>query len=195
MQESSSWSIFLSASWRHSNEGCLQLLCCVMHSTTYTGYLTMQDSCRKATRDSVLHQADQVLRQCVSTELKAMKGSTALQVYSLIIDCWLCRELLQWLVSHCTAMQANAVRRQILEELRRENEWTTLQSPTDVDFREILMEKFSLLMKWLVLFLVTENYVTAPGEVLCVLTLQGVKYDCFRGLARCLHVWMSVGFI
>ena len=39
-------------------------------------------------------------------------------------------------------MQANAVRRQILEELRRENEWTTLRSPTNVDLREILMEKF-----------------------------------------------------
>ena len=117
---------------------------CHTHAVLHTLVISwcMQDSCWRATRDSVLHQADQVLRQCVSTELKAMKGSTALQVYSLIIDCWLCRELLQWLVSHCTAMQANAVRRQILEELRRENEWTTLRSPTNVDLREILMEKF-----------------------------------------------------
>ena len=68
---------------------------CHTHAVLHTLVISrcMQDSCWRATRDSVLHQADQVLRQCVSTELKTMKGSTALQVYSLIIDCWLCREL------------------------------------------------------------------------------------------------------
>lgn len=36
--------------------------------------VTKQDACRKATLASVLHQADQILRQCVSARLKLLRG-------------------------------------------------------------------------------------------------------------------------
>ena len=56
-------------------------------------YMHMQAKSRQITIDSILHQADQILRQCVSKEIKKHKGNynaciiKSLYIITIIIIC------------------------------------------------------------------------------------------------------------